>query len=90
MVRPYPQVQAHGQPQATPQSVPIQSGTPVTVAAPSVHLPQGQPAVLTDGQMKVMFIFFCLLVKACPIAIENDSKICLILDHLHLERNKRQ
>ncbi|XP_056894408.1 histone deacetylase complex subunit SAP130a [Takifugu flavidus] len=54
VVRPYPQVQAHGQPQATPQSVPIQSGTPVTVAAPSVHLPQGQPAVLTDGQMKAV------------------------------------
>lgn len=57
VVRPYPQVQAHGQPQATPQSVPIQSGTPVTVAAPSVHLTQGQPAVLTDGQMKVMYFF---------------------------------
>ena len=68
VVRPYPQVQAHGQPQATPQSVPIQSGTPVTVAAPSVHLPQGQPAVLTDGQVKVMlFLFlFSLLGKACP------------------------
>lgn len=54
VVRPYPQVQAHGQPQATPQAIPIQAGTPVTVAAPPVHLPQGQPAVLTEGQMKVM------------------------------------
>ncbi|XP_031728782.1 histone deacetylase complex subunit SAP130a [Anarrhichthys ocellatus] len=54
VVRPYPQVQTHGQPQATPQTVPIQPGTPVTVAAPSVHLPQGQPAVLTEGQMKAV------------------------------------
>ncbi|XP_074492774.1 histone deacetylase complex subunit SAP130a isoform X3 [Sebastes fasciatus] len=52
VVRPYPQVQTHGQPQATPGTVPIQPGTPVTVPAPSVHLPQGQPAVLTEGQMK--------------------------------------
>lgn len=89
MVRPYPQVQAHGQPQATPQSVPIQSGTPVTVAAPSVHLPQGQPAVLTDGQMKVMYFIylfiFSLHVKACPTSV--DSKMCLTFDHFHLERN---
>uniref|UniRef100_A0A665UL07 Sin3A-associated protein a n=1 Tax=Echeneis naucrates TaxID=173247 RepID=A0A665UL07_ECHNA len=52
VVRPYPQVQTHGQPQAAPQTVPIQPGTPVTVPAPPVHLPQGQPAVLTEGQMK--------------------------------------
>ncbi|KAM9762475.1 histone deacetylase complex subunit SAP130a isoform 3-T4 [Menidia menidia] len=54
VVRPYPQVQAHGQPQAAPQTVSIQPGTPVTVPAPSVHLPQGQPAVLTEGQMKAV------------------------------------
>ncbi|KAM4629808.1 histone deacetylase complex subunit SAP130a [Polymixia lowei] len=54
VVRPYPQVQAHGQPQAPPQTVPIQPGTPVTVPAPSVHLPQGQPAALTEGQMKAV------------------------------------
>ncbi|XP_056131833.1 histone deacetylase complex subunit SAP130a [Lampris incognitus] len=54
VVRPYPQVQAHSQPQAPPQTVPIQPGTPVTVAAPSVHLPQGQPATLTEGQMKAV------------------------------------
>uniref|UniRef100_A0A671UBD2 Sin3A-associated protein a n=1 Tax=Sparus aurata TaxID=8175 RepID=A0A671UBD2_SPAAU len=54
VVRPYPQVQTHGQPQAAPQTVPIQPGTPVTVPAPSVHLPQGQPAVLTEGQMKAV------------------------------------
>nr|XP_046248315.1 histone deacetylase complex subunit SAP130a isoform X3 [Scatophagus argus] len=54
VVRPYPQVQTHGQPQGTPQTVPIQPGTPVTVPAPPVHLPQGQPAVLTEGQVKAV------------------------------------
>ncbi|KAM3619180.1 uncharacterized protein V6R79_004228 [Siganus canaliculatus] len=54
VVRPYPQVQTHGQSQAAPQTVPIQPGTPVTVPAPSVHLPQGQTAVLTEGQMKAV------------------------------------
>lgn len=54
VVRPYPQVQALGQPQAAPQAIPIQPGPPVTVAAPPVHLAQGQPAVLTEGQMKVI------------------------------------
>lgn len=54
VVRPYPQVQAHGQPQIATQTIPIQTGTPVTVPAQSVHLPQGQPAVLTEGQMKVI------------------------------------
>ncbi|KAM6921346.1 histone deacetylase complex subunit SAP130a [Xenentodon cancila] len=54
VVRPYPQVQTHGQPQAAPQTVSIQPGTSVTVPAPSVHLPQGQPAVLTEGQMKAV------------------------------------
>ncbi|XP_011472693.1 histone deacetylase complex subunit SAP130 isoform X1 [Oryzias latipes] len=54
VVRPYPQVQTHGQAQAVPQTVSIQPGAPVTVPAPSVHLPQGQPAVLTEGQMKAV------------------------------------
>lgn len=57
VVRPYPQVQTHGQPQVATQTIPIQTGTPVTVPAPPVHLPQGQPAVLTEGQMKVMNLF---------------------------------
>ncbi|XP_053287148.1 histone deacetylase complex subunit SAP130a [Pleuronectes platessa] len=54
VVRPYPQVQTHSQPQAVPQAVPIQAGTPLTVPAPPVHLQQGQPAVLTEGQMKAV------------------------------------
>lgn len=56
VVRPYPQVQTHGQPQAPPQAVPIQPGTSVSVPAPAVHLPQGQPAALTEGQMKVKHV----------------------------------
>ncbi|XP_068447702.1 histone deacetylase complex subunit SAP130a [Clinocottus analis] len=54
VVRPYPQVQTHGQLQAMAQTMPIQPGTPVTVPVPSVHLPLGQPAVLTEGQMKAV------------------------------------
>ncbi|XP_035503934.1 histone deacetylase complex subunit SAP130a isoform X1 [Scophthalmus maximus] len=54
VVRPYPQMQTHGQPQAGPQAVPMQAGTPVTLPAPPVHLPQGQPALLTEGQMKAV------------------------------------
>lgn len=56
MVRPYPQIQAHGQSQGLPQQVPIQPGPPVTVSATPIHLPQvgGQPAALTEGQMKAV------------------------------------
>ncbi|XP_058494838.1 histone deacetylase complex subunit SAP130a isoform X1 [Solea solea] len=54
VVRPYPQVQTHGQQQAGPQTVPIQAGTPVALSATPVHLPQGQPALLTEGQMKAV------------------------------------
>lgn len=54
VVRPYPQVQTHSQTQAVPQTVSIQPGTPVTLPAASVHLQQGQPAVLTEGQMKAV------------------------------------
>ncbi|XP_062306706.1 histone deacetylase complex subunit SAP130a isoform X1 [Osmerus eperlanus] len=56
MVRPYPQVQAHGPPQGLPQQLPIQPGPPVTVSAGPIHLPQvtGQPTALTEGQMKAV------------------------------------
>lgn len=68
VVRPYPQVQTHSQTQAVPQTVSIQPGTPVTLPAASVHLQQGQPAVLTEGQMKVMLITIMLIV--------NNTGIC--------------
>ncbi|CAG05647.1 unnamed protein product, partial [Tetraodon nigroviridis] len=77
VVRPYPQVQAHGQPQATPQSVPIQPGTPVTVAAPSVHLPQGQPAVLTDGQMKAVLKSPIPSRLIAPAPVSNQGHISI-------------
>nr|XP_005165953.1 histone deacetylase complex subunit SAP130 isoform X1 [Danio rerio] len=52
VVRPYPQVQAPGQSPALPQHVPIQPSPPVTLAAPSVHLLQGQQPSLTEGSVK--------------------------------------
>ncbi|KAJ8418639.1 hypothetical protein AAFF_G00001380 [Aldrovandia affinis] len=52
VVRPYPQVQVHGQPLALPQHLSIQSGTSVTVSAPPAHLPQGLPLAFTEGPMK--------------------------------------
>ncbi|KAL1023381.1 hypothetical protein UPYG_G00040130 [Umbra pygmaea] len=60
MVRPYPQVQVQThslQPQgpALPHQVSFQAGSPgqpVTVSNAPTHLPLGQPALLTDGQIK--------------------------------------
>uniref|UniRef100_A0A673IVF8 Histone deacetylase complex subunit SAP130-like n=1 Tax=Sinocyclocheilus rhinocerous TaxID=307959 RepID=A0A673IVF8_9TELE len=52
VVRPYPQVQALGQPPALPQHVPIQPSPPVTVAAPSVQLLQGQQSSVSEGSVK--------------------------------------
>ncbi|KAK2889174.1 hypothetical protein Q8A67_014549 [Cirrhinus molitorella] len=52
VVRPYPQVQALGQPSALPQHVPIQPSPPVTVAAPSVQLLQGQQSSVGEGSVK--------------------------------------
>ncbi|XP_073707703.1 histone deacetylase complex subunit SAP130a [Garra rufa] len=52
VVRPYPQVQALGQPPALPQHVPIQPSPPVTVAAPSVQLLQGQQSSVGEGSVK--------------------------------------
>ncbi|XP_035279909.1 histone deacetylase complex subunit SAP130b [Anguilla anguilla] len=51
VVRPYPQVQGHGQPLTLPQHL-IQPGTPVTVSAPPAHLTQGLPLAFTEGPMK--------------------------------------
>ncbi|XP_035272110.1 histone deacetylase complex subunit SAP130a isoform X1 [Anguilla anguilla] len=52
VVRPYPQVQVHGQPLTLPQHLSIQPGAPVTVSAPPTHLPQGLPLAFTEGTMK--------------------------------------
>ncbi|KAJ7993392.1 hypothetical protein DPEC_G00271940 [Dallia pectoralis] len=60
VVRPYPQVQAQThslQPQgpALPHQMSIQGGSPgqpVAVSNTPVHILQGQPAMLTDGQIK--------------------------------------
>ncbi|KTG34135.1 hypothetical protein cypCar_00000776 [Cyprinus carpio] len=53
VVRPYPQVQALVQPPALPQHVPIQPSPPVTVAAPSVQLLQGQQqSSVSEGSVK--------------------------------------
>ncbi|XP_058635546.1 histone deacetylase complex subunit SAP130a isoform X3 [Onychostoma macrolepis] len=52
VVRPYPQVQAQSQPPALPQHVPIQPSPPVTVAAPSVQLLQGQQSNVSEGSVK--------------------------------------
>uniref|UniRef100_A0A671SV49 Histone deacetylase complex subunit SAP130-like n=1 Tax=Sinocyclocheilus anshuiensis TaxID=1608454 RepID=A0A671SV49_9TELE len=52
VVRPYPQVQALGQPPALPQHVPIQPSPPVTVAAPSVQLLQGHQSSVSEGSVK--------------------------------------
>ncbi|KAJ8279440.1 hypothetical protein COCON_G00065060 [Conger conger] len=52
VVRPYPQVQVHGQPLALPQHMSIQPATPVTVSTPPAHLPQGLPLAFTEGPMK--------------------------------------
>lgn len=60
VVRPYPQVQALGQPPALPQHVPIQPSPPVTVAAPSVHLLQGQQSSVGEASVKVIYFRFLL------------------------------
>uniref|UniRef100_A0A671SX43 Histone deacetylase complex subunit SAP130-like n=1 Tax=Sinocyclocheilus anshuiensis TaxID=1608454 RepID=A0A671SX43_9TELE len=54
VVRPYPQVQALGQPPALPQHVPIQPSPPVTVAAPSVQLLQGHQSSVSEGSVKTL------------------------------------
>lgn len=66
VVRPYPQVQALGQPPALPQHVPIQPSPPVTVTAPSVHLLQGQQSSVGEASVKVIYFRFlssCDFVK---------------------------
>ncbi|XP_066565265.1 histone deacetylase complex subunit SAP130a isoform X2 [Amia ocellicauda] len=52
VVRPYPQVQAHGQPLTLPQHLPISAGTPVTVSATPSQLTQVLPLSLAEGPTK--------------------------------------
>ncbi|XP_072540212.1 histone deacetylase complex subunit SAP130a isoform X2 [Salminus brasiliensis] len=54
VVRPYPQVQTLGQPQALPQHVPIQPSPAVTVAASPAHLAlaQAQQPAFNEGAVK--------------------------------------
>ncbi|XP_047231412.1 histone deacetylase complex subunit SAP130a isoform X3 [Girardinichthys multiradiatus] len=82
VVRPYPQVQVHGQPQAAPQTVSIQPGTPVTLPAPAVHLPQGQPAVLNDGQMKAVLKPPIPSRLIAPAPASNQAHIPKVASHI--------
>lgn len=82
VVRPYPQVQAHGQPQAAPQTVPIQPGTPVTVPASSVHHTQGQPTVLTEGQMKVIIMSLTIQTSTSFVCIVTVKYVVSLLSLL--------
>lgn len=82
VVRPYPQVQTHGQPQAAPQTVPLQPGTPVTVPAPSVHLAQAQSAVLTEGQMKAVLKSPMPSRLIAPAPASNQAHIPKVPGHI--------
>uniref|UniRef100_A0A8C6L8W2 Sin3A-associated protein a n=1 Tax=Nothobranchius furzeri TaxID=105023 RepID=A0A8C6L8W2_NOTFU len=82
VVRPYPQVQAHGQPQAAPQTVSIQPGTPVNVPAAAVHLPQGQPTVLTDGQMKAVLKSPMPSRLIAPAPASNQAHMSKVASHI--------
>ncbi|KAM4575625.1 histone deacetylase complex subunit SAP130a isoform 1-T2 [Fundulus diaphanus] len=82
VVRPYPQVQMHGQPQAASQTVSIQPGTPATLPAPTVHLPQGQPAVLTDGQMKAVLKPPIPSRLIAPAPASNPAHIPKVASHI--------
>lgn len=82
VVRPYPQIQAHGPPQAAPQTVPIQPGTPVTVPAPAVHLPQTQPALLTEGQMKAVLKAPMPSRLIAPAPVSSQAHISKVPAHI--------
>lgn len=81
VVRPYPQVQMHGQPQSAPQTVSIQPGTPVTLPTPTVHLP-GQPAVLTDGQMKAVLKPPIPSRLIAPAPASNQAHLPKVASHI--------
>ncbi|XP_041125887.1 histone deacetylase complex subunit SAP130-like isoform X5 [Polyodon spathula] len=52
VVRPYPQVQTHGQPLTLAQHHTLPTGTAVTVTAPPAHLAQSMPLPFPEGLMK--------------------------------------
>ncbi|XP_033894755.3 histone deacetylase complex subunit SAP130-like isoform X1 [Acipenser ruthenus] len=53
VVRPYPQVQTHGQPLTLAQHHTLPTGTAVTVTAPPAHLAQAMPLSFPEGLMKL-------------------------------------
>uniref|UniRef100_A0A671SYJ7 Histone deacetylase complex subunit SAP130-like n=1 Tax=Sinocyclocheilus anshuiensis TaxID=1608454 RepID=A0A671SYJ7_9TELE len=82
VVRPYPQVQALGQPPALPQHVPIQPSPPVTVAAPSVQLLQGHQSSVSEGSISNIFLEFlkvldiyarCLYLQSRPLVTASTA-----------------
>lgn len=74
VVRPYPQVQAHGQPLTVPQHLPIQPGTPVTVSAPPTHITQALPLAFAEGPMKVLAqLPFAIRVIEADLQYSNFS-----------------
>ncbi len=86
VVRPYPQVQALGQPPALPQHVPIQPSPPVTVAAPSVQLLQGQQSSFSEGSVKVTsfhFLCSCDFVEKLCASLKLSVPWKCILHQLH-------
>uniref|UniRef100_A0AAV2KT89 Unconventional myosin-VIIa n=1 Tax=Knipowitschia caucasica TaxID=637954 RepID=A0AAV2KT89_KNICA len=78
VVRPYPQVQALG----PPQTVSIQPGTPVTVPASTVHLPQAQSTVLTEGQMKAVLKSPMPSRLIAPAPVVNQAHIPKVPGHI--------
>lgn len=86
VVRPYPQVQALGQPPALPQHVPIQPSPPVTVAAPSVQLLQAQQSSVSEGSVKVTsfhFLCSCDFVEILCANLKLSVPSKFILHQLH-------
>uniref|UniRef100_A0A8C2B8C1 Sin3A-associated protein a n=1 Tax=Cyprinus carpio TaxID=7962 RepID=A0A8C2B8C1_CYPCA len=80
VVRPYPQVQALGQPPALPQHVPIQPSPSLSVAAPSVQLLQGQQSSVSEGSVKVTSFhflcscdFYCLYSQSRPLVTTSTA-----------------
>ncbi|KAK7888845.1 hypothetical protein WMY93_024405 [Mugilogobius chulae] len=80
VVRPYPQVL--GTPQAAPQTVSIQPGTPGPVPAPAIHLPQAQTTVLTEGQMKAVLKSPMPSRLIAPAPVASQAHIPKVPSHI--------